>query len=244
MRALFLLFSVMLVATGCARFHDESAKELRDAMGIEVTPVHLIEGEAPKISYAAEEIMARAEGHYEMRQFAEAVDEYGRFLELHATHPWAPYALHQKGMSWAQQFRSADRDPTIPFQARRNFEALLSNYPGSPPESKAMEWRAWADNQLAAHDLHIARFYLKTGRTEAALSRLNEMLAEYPESDTAAEARYDLGRALIAAGRTDDGADTLRAFLASGVGTKKQQKKAREALAGLGEAPTAADDED
>lgn len=240
MRNLLLWFSVLLAASGCARFHDESSAQLREAMGIQVTPVRQVEGAAPKVSYAADEILARAEGHYEMRQFPEAVDEYGRFLELHGTHPWAPYALYQKGMSWVRQFRSADRDPTIPFQARRNFEALIANYPGSAPEEKAKEWRDWAINQLAAHDLNIARYYLKTGRTAAALERLNSMLEDYPGSDTAAEARLDLGRALIASGRPEEAATALHAFLESGAGTEKQQKRARRELDSL-EAPAAPD---
>ncbi|MDH4228302.1 MAG: outer membrane protein assembly factor BamD [Nitrospirota bacterium] len=224
------LLLLTLLASGCATYKDESARALRETMGIDVKPVHTAEGVQTKITYSAEEIMANAEGHYRLRQFPEAVDEYGRFMELHTTHPWAPYAQFQKGVSWVRQFRSGDRDPTIPFKAGAEFDRLIANYPGSPPEAQARVWRKWADEQLAIHTLSIARFYLRTGRFDPALGRLQELAETYPDTAAAADGAYYTARVLAKSGKPDEAAQAYQRFIDSGRGSKKLRHRAEAAL--------------
>jgi outer membrane protein assembly factor BamD len=221
-----LLLTVPLVA--CAPFTEPSGKVLRDAMGIDVKPEQ-VGDEAPQISYSAEVLMARAEGYFRERRFPEAADTYGRFMELHAAHPWAPYALFRQGMSYIHQIRTADRDPSYAQKARQAFENLIANYPGSAPVSYAQEQLAWCIDQLASHELGIAAFYLRTHRPEAALTRLEDLRRTYPETPSARTALYLLGKAREETGDTPGAVAAYQAFLES-PDTEHNRVRAQKAL--------------
>jgi outer membrane assembly lipoprotein YfiO len=232
MGARFRLLAAALLLTlplaACAPFTEPSGKVLRDAMGIDVKPEQVGE-EAPQISYSAEVLMARAEGYFRQRRFAEAADAYGRFMELHAAHPWAPYALFRQGMSYIHQIRTADRDPSFAQKARQAFENLIANYPGSAPVSYAHEQLAWCIDQLASHELGIADFYLRTHRPEAALTRLEDLRRTYPETPSARTALFLLGRAREEAGDTQGAVAAYQAFLES-PDTERNRVRAQKAL--------------
>lgn len=227
-RAVVLLTLLMPLLAACASFTEPSGEILRKSMGIDVKPEQIGQ-EAPQISYSAEVLMARAEGYFRQRRFADAADTYGRFMELHAAHPWAPYALFRQGMSYVHQIRSADRDPSFARKARQAFENLIANYPGSDPVSYAQEQLAWTIDQLAAHDLNIADFYLRTERPAAALVRLDEVLRDFPDTPAARTALFLLGRAKEATG---DGAGAVAAYQAflQDPDTERNRARAQQAL--------------
>lgn len=221
-----LLLTVPLVA--CASFTEPSGEVLRQSMGIDVKP-EKVGDEAPQISYSAEVLMARAEGYFRQRRFAEAAETYGRFMELHAAHPWAPYALFRQGMSYVHQIKTADRDPTFAQKARQAFENLIANYPGSDPVTYAQEELAWAIDQLASHELGIADFYLRTDRPAAALARLEDLRRSYPDTPAARTALYLMGRAKEETGDTEGAVAAYQAFLES-PDTERNRARAQRAL--------------
>jgi outer membrane protein assembly factor BamD len=222
--AVFLAFAL----AACAPFTEPSGKVLRDAMGIDVKP-EKVSDEAPQISYSADVLMARAEGYFRARRFADAADTYGRFMELHAAHPWAPYALYRQGMSYVHQIKTADRDPTFAQKARQAFENLIANYPNSAPVTYAQQELAWSIDQLAEHELGIANFYLRTHRPAAALARLEDLRRSYPDTPSARTALYMMGRAKEETGDTQGAVAAYRVFLES-PDTERNRARARKAL--------------
>lgn len=231
-RFLVLMFAVWWAVAACAPFSEKSGQTLRKAMGIDVKP-EPVGDTPPQVSYSAEVLMARAEGYYSQRRFDEAAEEYGRFMELHAAHPWAPYALFRQGMSYVHQMKSADRDPALPQQARHLFESLLANYPDSAPEAEARKQLQWVVGEQAQHELLIARFYMRTGRTKAALGRLERLFSLYPGTPAVQEGMFDLGRARETSGDSQGAAEAYAAYLESGPEDKAQRRKAEKALARL-----------
>jgi outer membrane protein assembly factor BamD len=226
--ALLLGACLAVPLAACAPFTEPSGKVLRDAMGIDVKP-EKVGDEAPQISYSAEVLMARAEGYYRERRFADAADTYGRFMELHAAHPWAPYALFRQGMSYVHQIKSADRDPTFAQKARQAFENLIANYPNSDPVTYAHDELAWSIDQLAEHELSIAHFYLRTDRPAAALARLEDLRRAYPDTPAARTALYYLGQAREGTGDTQGAVSAYQAFLES-PDTEANRARAQRAL--------------
>lgn len=219
---------LLLLGAACASFTEPSGERLRMLMGIDVTPAE-VSDTPPQVSYSAEVLLSRAEGYYRARRFAEAAEIYSRFMELHATHPWASYALYREGMSYVHQVRTADRDPTFPQQARQAFENLIANYPDSPAVPDARRQLAWAVDQLAQHELGIARFYLRTHRPQAALGRLEHLLEAYPDTPSAHAALFDLGRAREATGDPAGAVSAYEAYLEAPE-SEKLRLKARKAL--------------
>jgi outer membrane assembly lipoprotein YfiO len=222
------LATLLLLATACASFTEASGERLRAEMGIDVTPAPVTDT-PPQVSYSAEVLLSRAEGYFRERRFGEAAETYGRFMELHATHPWASYALFREGMSQVHRIRTADRDPTFAQKAKQDFENLIANYPDSPAVPYAREQLAWATDQLARHELGIAQFYLRTHRAPAALGRLNHLLETYPDTPSARAALFDLARAREATGDTQGALAAYEEFLRA-PDTEHRERRAREAM--------------
>lgn len=222
---------LLLLCAACASFSNPDSERLKGAMGIAVTPVKV--GEAtPDVSYSADVLMARAEGYFREKQFAEAAQEYGRFMELHATHPWAPYALYQQGLCLMFQVKTPDREPELNRQALQAFENLIANYPVSPAVEDARRMRDEARERLARHELGVASFYLRTGRPEAAVARLDYLIKSYPGTPGAADAWLEMGLARAATGDDAGAAEALHHFL-DGNPDPKRAAKAKKALAAL-----------
>jgi len=222
---------LLLLAAACAPLNEPTGRLLRESMGIDVKPAQV--GETPpQVSYSAEVLLSRAEGYYRERRFSDAADAYARFMELHAAHPWAPYALYQEGMSYLHQIRSDDRDPTFAQKARQAFENLISNYPDSNPVSYAREELTKTLDHLAAHELAIARFYLRTDRDQAALARLEDLRKSFPDTASARSALFDLGQARERTGDAAGAADAYRAYLED-PDSPARKLQARQALARL-----------
>ena len=230
MRRASLLLIVLLLGA-CATVPDQTGGELRQTMGIDVTPQDA--GDAPEVSYSAEVLMSRAEGYFQSKEFDQAAQEYARFLELHATHPWASYALYREGECYVRQVKTPDREPALPKKARQAFENLIANYPDSPAVPHAREQRDWSVEQLALHDLGIARFYLRTHRAPAALERLNKLSEEFAETDAALDARLELGQALEDTGDLDGAMAAYESFLALPDRDPKRRAAAQKARARL-----------
>lgn len=233
MKAVFPLLAILLLSS-CAKFVDESGPPLRQDMGVDVVPEQIDSTATPQVSYSAEVILARAEGHFSQRQFVEAAGEYARFMELHAAHEWAPYAAYREGMCYVHQIKSADRNPGTVQQARRAFEIVIANYPDSPAVPYAREQLDRMIDLQAIHELEVARFYLRTDKPRAALSRLRYMTETFPDSAAArGEGVYLTGKALAATGDMEGAEASYRAFLALPGISEKLRKKAMKSLKGL-----------
>lgn len=226
-----LAAALLLAAAACAPFVEPHGRLLREAMGIDVTPAP-VGDTPPQVSYSAEVLLSRAEGYYQGKRFADAADTYARFMELHAAHRWAPYALYQEGMSYVHQIRTDDRDPTFAQKARQAFENLIANYPDSDPVPYAKEELAVTLNRLANHELGIARFYLRTDRPAAARTRLEQLRRDYPGTPSAQAALFDLGRALERTGDAAGAADAYREYLAAPESDRRRHQ-AEQALGRL-----------
>ncbi|MBI5136619.1 MAG: outer membrane protein assembly factor BamD [Nitrospirae bacterium] len=231
MKRAFTCLLLPLLCAACASFHDPDSDRLRGAMEITVTPAKMGEN-PPEVSYSAEVIMSRAEGYFGEKQFAEAAQEYGRFMELHATHEWAPYALYQQGVSLMLQVKTADREPALNRQALQAFDNLIVNYPQSAAVDDATRRRDQVRERLAEHELGVARFYLRTDRAQSALSRLDYLMQNYPGTAIAGAAWFEMGQALAATGDAAGAANAYRRFL-EGNPDPKRAAKAHKALAGL-----------
>ncbi len=232
MKRAVLSIIVATLLSACSSFTEPNGERLKADMGIDVTPILFATGEVPEVSYSAEVILGRAEGFYQERQFEDAALEYGRFIDLHATHPWAPYALFRQGMCYVHQVKSSDRDAGLTLRARQVFENLLANYPDSPAVAAATEQRDAILNRLAEGELEVARFYIRTHRPDAALARLDYLMTTYPDTPTAQNAWYDKGRALALKGDTEGAVAAYTRFLDSSPAARddKRRKRVEKAL--------------
>jgi outer membrane protein assembly factor BamD len=159
-----------------------------------------------KESYQSPELSTRAEiniadAYFLNKDFIEAAAAYEDFRKLHPKHERAGYALFRQAMSHFNQIHGIDTDQTPVKNALLTFQSYLSQYPGGEHTAEATEKiRDCRDKQLQ-YEIYVGRFYLKTGKTMAAIGRFEAALKAFPELPRCDEVLYFLGKAYQEAGQ-------------------------------------------
>jgi outer membrane protein assembly factor BamD len=152
-----------------------------------------IQEKAPDRSYDADIMLRIADTYYGEEKYAEAQVEYRAFINFHPVHRDASYAQYQVGMCSYQEITTIDRDPSLTRTALKEFQALLTKYPGSPYEEEATKYITICRDKLAEYELYVGRFYHKKGSYLAAAGRLEKLLKDYPGSTAEKDALYYAG---------------------------------------------------
>jgi outer membrane protein assembly factor BamD len=171
--------------------------------------------EHPLSPFAVEAQLMLGDLYYAMERYEEAGSYYTTFSSLHPGHPRAAYALFQKGMSIFKDVLSADRDQTATKKALFAFEDLLRAHPDTIYTQKAKELRSFLKARLAERELYIARFYFKNKNYKAALTRLRDILRDYPEAGFSEEALYFIGESYARLGESELAKDAFSTLVAN-----------------------------
>lgn len=148
---------------------------------------------SPELNVLAE--MKIAEAHFLAGDYVEAAAAYEDFLKQHPDHERTPQILYQLGMSYYNQVLSPDRDQTATHSALATFESLLKRFPEDPSKEEVEVLAARCRNLLAEHELYVGRFYLRAGKYQAAINRLQGIFTLYPSYDSRDKAYFYLGQA-------------------------------------------------
>lgn len=153
---------------------------------------------SPELNVLAE--MKIAEAYYQAGRYVEAATAYEDFIKQHPDHERTEEALYQLGMSYYHQILSADRDQTATRNALVTFETLIKRFPKSNRVEEAKAFAARCRNRLAAHELYVGRFYLRTGHPKSTVGRLQALIKDYPNFINRDAAWYYLGKAYLELG--------------------------------------------
>lgn len=153
---------------------------------------------SPELNTLAE--LKIAEAHFAAGQFIEAAAAYEAFLKNNPGHARVPDVLFQLGLSYVSQMAAKDQDQTATRQALNAFQTLQERYPNDRRKEEIQVHIDRCLNQLAANEVVVAQFYLKTKKYQAAIKRLEGVFAKYPNYYDRAEVYYLLGQAYMLAG--------------------------------------------
>ena len=140
---------------------------------------------SPYVSLAE---LKKADTHYKLKEYPEAILAYEEFENLHPQNEAVPYVVYQTGRCFFDQMDTVDRDQQVAHKAITVFERLVQQHPQSPYTDKAKEHIVTCRQSLAGHELYVGRHYYKTKRYKGALKRMQTILEQYPETDAAQEA--------------------------------------------------------
>lgn len=156
---------------------------------------------SPELNTLAE--LKIAEAYFLSEQYVEAAVAYEEFLKNHPDHPQVPDVLYQLGLSYINQMLSHDQDQSATVHALNAFRTLKQRF----PEDRRMEQvNIYIDrclNQLAANELYIGRYYLKSKNYRAAMLRFEGILKRYPNYYERDKAYYYLGQSYLKNGQRD-----------------------------------------
>lgn len=158
--------------------------------------------------------------HYKADEPAAAIAAADRFIRLHPRHPNVDYAYYMRGLA---SFRpgsnflerlfprdQATRDPQAARESFRNFKELVTRHPDSKYSQDASQRMTFLRNELARHEVEVARFYLRREAHLAAAGRAREVVERYREAPAVADALAVLEQAYAAMDLQDLAADARR----------------------------------
>ncbi len=150
----------------------------------------------PKSFYAQQAKLAIADSYYRKRDEGSmilAASEYREFISLFPYSPSAPYAQYQIAMTFYRKALKPGRDQTKTRQALAEFKKVVTNYPLSEEAKSAQEKILDCEERLAEHTLHIGLHYYRVKAYKASISRLLDILTNFPNYSKMDRVYYYLG---------------------------------------------------
>jgi outer membrane protein assembly factor BamD len=234
--ALVILIT-LLTLSGCAIFGDPT--ELDETKGWSAQKIHskgeeamrqrdyekaikyyqIVELRYPHGKYATQSQLDIAYAYYKKPDPAAAVGAANRFIKLHPHHPNVDYAYYLKGLATFNERgvveklvdqEISDRDPKAQRDSFSAFKDLVTRYPESKYVKDATQRMNYLVNNLAEHEMHVARYYMKREAYLAAVNRCKYVLEKYTESPSQEEALVVMVSAYELLGLEDYKQDALR----------------------------------
>jgi outer membrane protein assembly factor BamD len=182
-----------------------------------------LESRYPYGRYAQQAQIEIAYAHYKEGEAALALAAADRFIKLHPNHPSVDYVYYLKGltnfnedlgiMGFLGNQDMTERDPKAAVESFDAFKELVNRFPESKYTPDALARMKYLVNALAAHEVHVARYYLKRGAHVAAINRVQYALRTYPQAPANEEGLVILVKAYDALGLKDLRDDAERVML-------------------------------
>lgn len=205
---LFALSSVPLAFAACAGSQKKSGPvsysetafsnykkgvaELEDDNFLEAQKYFsFVKNKFPFSRYSTLSELRLADTFFKQEKYGSAIDAYKLFIKFHPTHPNVVdgYAAFRIADSYVKQIPSDwfllppshEKDQGATRQALAELHAFKRRYPRSKHLEAAEKLRRATIRRLVAHELYVARFYLKRDKPKATILRLEGILRRFPD---------------------------------------------------------------
>lgn len=149
---------------------------------------------------------------YRQGDYAEAIAQGKRFVQLYPANSEAPYALYLVGMSHYRQISDITRDQRSARDTYRTMNELIERYPDSEYVEDAKRKRRIAQDQIAGQEMLVGRYYQERREYLAAINRYRGVVEKHGTTRHVEEALARLTESYYALGLTSD-AQTAAAVL-------------------------------
>lgn len=227
--AALLVSLVLLGLSGCGLLPEESDEtigwsanklyaEAKEAMSDgafdkAIKYFEKLEARYPYGRYAQQAQLEVAYAYYKQQEPVSAVSACDRFIRLHPNHQNVDYAYYLKGLvnfnedlgllGHVSRQDLTERDPKAAKESFDAFKELVTRFPESKYTADATQRMNYLVNALAAHEAHVADYYMRRGAYVAAINRAQTALKTYPDAPANEEALFILVRAYDALGMAD-----------------------------------------
>jgi len=197
--------------------------------------------EFPYSRFAALAELRIGDCQFQNEAYPEAIQTFQQFVRIRPSHKEIPYArfriaeayYNQIPGGWFMTPPPAERDQSAARDALIQLRRFVVDYPDDPRVPKANELMDKCMSLLAAHELYVARFYLKRDAYRGVISRLKGLIASYPGSGVEREALLLLGEVYLKTNEIDAARATLTEIVERFPGSG-EAKRARSLLSKLG----------
>ncbi|MDZ4098393.1 MAG: outer membrane protein assembly factor BamD, partial [Methylophilaceae bacterium] len=183
---------------GVERLYAEAETKMRERdYDKAISFFQTLESRYPHGRYAMQAQLEVAYAYYKKNEPVLSIAAADRFIKLHPNHPNIDYAYYLKGIATFNdrgivekltRQGVSDRDPKSLRASFFALKELLTRYPESRYSKDATLRMTFLVNQLADHELHVARYYMKRKAYVAALNRAKYAIETYPDAEGKEEA--------------------------------------------------------
>jgi outer membrane protein assembly factor BamD len=195
------------------KLYSEAKSSMADgAYDRAITLFEKLEARFPYGRYAQQAQIDSAYAYYKQNEPTLALAAADRFIKLHPNHPSVDYVYYLKGLvnfnedlgllgALSNQDLS-ERDPKGAREAFESFRELVSRFPESRYAEDSRKRMLYLVNSLAAHEVHVARYYYRRGAYVAAINRAKTAVSTFPQAPANEEALFLLVKSYDALGMT------------------------------------------
>ena len=151
-----------------------------------------VENLLPQTAWAAQASLMYGYANYTRNYYVDAIFSLERHIQNYPADKNIPYAHYLIAICFYEQILDEKKDLQPLLKAKKKFEFIMQTYPDS---DYATDSRFKVDliiDQLAAKEMSIARFYIKTQKWIPAINRLKTVVEKYEKTVFIEEALHRL----------------------------------------------------
>lgn len=161
-----------------------------------------LEQEFPFSRFTKDGLLKTAYAYYESEEYNDAANTLKRYLELYPGADNSDYALYLLAMCYYNQITDPRRDHSISLTAQKYLTELINRYPNSEHTVDGRIKLDFVNNQIAAKEMIVGRFYLNQDQYPAAINRFKYVIKHHQTTVHVKEALYRLVESYLSLGLT------------------------------------------
>ena len=150
------------------------------------------EGMLPQIDWASKSALMSSYCLYNINFYDEAILNLERFIRIYPASPYVSYAHYLIAISYYEQILDEDKDIQPLLISKEKIEFYIKKFPDTDYTIDLKFKLDLVINQLAAKELLIARYYIKSEKWIPAINRLRIIVDEYNKTIFIEEALHRL----------------------------------------------------
>ena len=158
----------------------------------------------PQSEWAAKASLMHGYSHYSRNAYSDSVFSLERHIKNYPADKNVPYAHYLIAICYFEQILDEKKDLEPLLKAKEKFEFIVKNYPETDYATDARFKIDLIIDQLAAKEMSIARFYMKTEKWIAALNRLKIVVDQYDRTIFIEEALHRMAEVYFKLGLEDE----------------------------------------
>jgi len=158
----------------------------------------------PQHTWAAKASLMAGYSDYSRNAYSTAIFSLERHINNYPADKNVPYAHYLIAMCYYEQILDEKKDLLPLLKARQKFEFIMQTYPDTDYATDARYKIDLIIDQLAAKEISIARFYMKTEKWIPALNRLKIVVEKYDKTVFIEEALHRLVEVYYRLGLEDE----------------------------------------
>ncbi len=190
----------------------------------------------PYAPEARRSIVLAAYAYYKAGKTPEAIASAERYVAMHPGTADAPLAHHIIASCYFDQMRGPERDQTSARKALEQLKILRSRYPDTTYGKSAENRIRIVEDNLAAAEMHVGRYYMNQGNQAGAINRFKTVVSDYQTTAHVEEALARLTECYMGLGIVNE-AQTAAAVLGHNFPESKWYKDSYQLLASSGLGP-------